>query len=66
MLPEARAATRDGRSALGAFYRLLATELAAIKAKRAENGTTSADQTGAAAEAREVTGDARADRVSPL
>jgi hypothetical protein len=49
MPPSAPPTTRGGRAELGAVYRLLASELAAIKAKHAANGTTPVDETGAAA-----------------
>ena len=51
MLPELTTAPRDDRAVLGAVYRLLASELAAIKAKPAEHGTSPVDETGPAAEA---------------
>ncbi len=45
MLPDPTTVPGDGHTELGAVYRLLASELAAIKAKHAESGSAPVDQT---------------------
>ncbi len=61
MLSDVVAAPRDRRSALGSAYRVLAAELAELKANRAGDGNAAATNSGAA-DSEEVRSDAGAAR----